>query len=72
MQRKLLVLALLPHLAQAEQATQEDWNAKFQTTYIWQKKPSFKAAYSGPNSLLASKEKSYTFTTDAFFGICLR
>ena len=71
MQRKFVLplLALLPHLAQAEQATQEDWNAKFQTTYIWQHKPSFNAAYSGPNSLSPNAEKSYTFTTDAFIGV---
>jgi high affinity Mn2+ porin len=74
MQRKLvlLLLALLSHLAQAEDATQEDWNAKFQTTYIWQKKPSFNAAYSGPNSLSPNAEKSYTFSTDAFFGLRVR
>jgi len=68
----MLLLVLPPQFAQAEEATQEDWNAKFQTTYIWQKKPGFNAAYSGPNSLLASKEKSYTFTTDAFLGVRVR
>jgi carbohydrate-selective porin OprB len=74
MQRKLvlLLLAVLPHLAQAEEATQEDWNAKFQTTYIWQHKPSFNAAYSGPNSLSPNAENSYTFTTDAFIGLRIR
>jgi hypothetical protein len=46
----------------------EDWTARFQTTYIWQKKPGFDAAYSGQNSLLASREKSYTFTTTAYLG----
>lgn len=74
MQRKftLLLLVLLPQLAQAEDATQEDWNAKFQTTYIWQKKPCFNAAYSGQNSLSPNSETSYTFTTDAFFGARVR
>lgn len=70
MQRKfLLLLVLLPHLAQAEEATEENWSAKFQTTYNWQKHPSFNAAYSGPNSIVASGEKMYTFTTTAFFGV---
>lgn len=69
MQKLLIVLlALLPHLAQAEEATEENWSAKFQTTYNWQKHPSFNAAYSGPNSIIASGEKMYTFTTTAFFG----
>ena len=71
MQKKLILalLALLPPLAQAEETTQENWNAKFQTTYIWQHKPSFNAAYSGANSLSPDAENSYTFTTDAFLGI---
>lgn len=46
----------------------ERFNAKFQTTYIWQKKPAFSAAYSGVNSLQATAEKSYSFTTTAFLG----
>lgn len=71
MQKKLslVLLALLPHLAQAEPATEENWNAKFQTTYIWQHKPGFNAAYSGANSLSAKAENSYTFTTDAYLGV---
>mgnify|MGYP003348845642 FL=1 len=46
----------------------ENWTARFQTTYIWQRKPGFDAAYSGQNSLLANREKSYTFTTTAYLG----
>ena len=74
MQRTLILLplALMPYLAQAEETTQEDWNAKFQTTYSWQNKPGFNAAYSGANSLSPNAEKSYTFTTDAFLGIRVR
>lgn len=67
-----LLLVLLPMLAQAEEVNQEEWNAKFQSTYIWQKKPSFNAAYSGPNSLSTNAEKSYTFSTDAFLGLRIR
>jgi len=47
---------------------QENWTARFQTTYIWQKKPSFNASYSGTNSLPAMGEKSYTFTATAHLG----
>ena len=39
-----------------------------QATYIWQLKPSFNAAYSGQNSLVSSREKSYSFTTTADLG----
>lgn len=64
----LVLLALLPHLAQAEQATEENWDAKFQTTYNWQKHPAFSAAYSGPNSIITSAEEMYTFSATAFLG----
>jgi hypothetical protein len=50
---------------------QEDWNAHFQTTYIWQKKPSLASPYAGPNSLRAEAEKSYSFTGTAAFGLRL-
>lgn len=46
----------------------ERYNAKFQATYIWQKKPPFAAPYSGVNSLLPRAEKSYSFTSTAFLG----
>jgi high affinity Mn2+ porin len=49
----------------------QDFNARFQATYIWQTKPSFAAAYSGPNSLSPSKEKSYSFSGTAFLGLRL-
>ena len=46
----------------------ENWTARFQSTYIWQKKPGFDAAYTGQNSLLTNREKSYTFTNTAYLG----
>jgi high affinity Mn2+ porin len=49
----------------------QDFDARFQATYIWQTKPSFAAAYSGPNSLSPSKEKSYSFSGTAFLGLRL-
>lgn len=47
----------------------EIWNAKFQTTYIWQRKASFAAPYSGDNSLSTAQEKAYSLTATAYFGI---
>ena len=51
----------------AAHATQ-DYDAKFQSTYIWQNKPSFRSPYAGPNSFRADAETSYTWTMTAFFG----
>ncbi len=47
----------------------EWWTARFQTTYARQNKPAMHAAYSGPNSLLADKEMSYTATATAYLGV---
>ncbi|MEY2953068.1 MAG: hypothetical protein RLZZ401_1155, partial [Pseudomonadota bacterium] len=47
------------------------WDVRFQNTYIWQKKPGFRAAYSGENSLSPLPEKSYSFTTTVFMGLRL-
>lgn len=46
----------------------EKWNAKFQATYVWQRKPSFSAPYTGEKSLLPGRERSYSFTTTASLG----
>lgn len=65
----LLCAAMLSTHALADTPSQsEDWNLKGQTTYIWQKKPSFKAAYSGDNSLQPQAEKSYSFSATLFAG----
>lgn len=61
------VCASLP--AFSESGVQEDWTARFQGTYIWQTKPSMPAAYSGQNSLNASREISYTATATAYLGM---
>ena len=47
------------------------WMARFQSTYVWQAKPAFRADYSGPNSLRADAEKSYTVSATAYFGVRL-
>jgi len=59
---------LLPILCFAQTSEPENWNAKFQATYVWQSKDSFAAAYSGPNSLSSDHEKSYSFTATAALG----
>jgi high affinity Mn2+ porin len=66
----------LPLIAHAEETVvdqeqsvpEETWNAKFQATYLWQKKPSFHAPYTGTNSLLPDREHAYSFTATAFLG----
>ncbi len=64
------LLALYCYLvsAGAEDLEEESWNAHYQATYIWQKKPSFLAAYSGVNSLRPDAEKSYSFSATAALG----
>lgn len=64
------LLALYCYLvsARAEDLEEESWNAHYQATYIWQKKPSFSAAYSGVNSLRPDAEKSYSFSATAALG----
>lgn len=64
-----LVLALLPVVAAAQE--QETWNAHFQSTYIWQKKPSFSSPYEGSHSLHGEAEKSYSFTATGALGMRL-
>ncbi len=59
---------LLPAICLAQAPEFEDWNAKFQATYVWQAKRPFSAAYSGQNSLTAGREKSYSFTATAALG----
>ena len=68
-----LTLLLMPFLACAQTAAPEAeaFNAKFQATYIWQKKPAFNAPYSGVNSLLPRAEKSYSFTSTGYLGLRL-
>ncbi len=47
----------------------EDRQARFQATWVHQHKPPFRAAYSGPNSLLPERERSYSVTATAMFGV---
>jgi len=58
----------LSGIARAQEADQ-DWDARFQATYVWQRKSPFGAAYSGPHSLSPDRETSYSFTATAALGI---
>jgi high affinity Mn2+ porin len=62
------VLALATD-AHAEGEGVDTTQAKFQATYIWQAKPGFGAAYSGPHSLSTDRERSYSYTATAALGI---
>lgn len=57
-----------PLSSQAETADYEDSTVRFQSTYVWQKKPSFHAVYSGTNSLSADSAISYTATLTGYWG----
>ncbi|MBX9810633.1 MAG: carbohydrate porin [Burkholderiales bacterium] len=67
----VLIAGVLPVIGFARAQEAEDRNAKFQATYVWQGKRPFGAVYSGPNSLSADKEKSYSFTATAALGFRL-
>jgi high affinity Mn2+ porin len=58
----------LPGPARAQDAQEEAYGAKFQTTYVWQRKYPFGAAYTGTNSLTPEIEKSYSLTATAALG----
>ena len=53
---------------QPEIIAPEKWNAKFQATYVWQRKRGFDAPYTGPMSLTPERERSYSLTTTASLG----
>jgi hypothetical protein len=67
----LLLATLAPSAcARADQLPQEEtWNAHAQATYVWQAKPSFRAPYNGPASLLPQRETGYSFSATAAFGL---
>jgi hypothetical protein len=49
----------------------EDWNANFQTTYVWQMHPGFAAPCpnsDGPHSLKSQHETGYTLTATLYLG----
>ena len=60
----VLALAEVGHA----QDVPEEASAKFQATYVWERKYPFDAAYSGSHSLSPDREKSYSFTATAALG----
>lgn len=66
----IVALFAIPALCAAQAAvTDGTTQAKLQTTYVWQRKPAFPAAYSGTNSLSPEAERrSYTLSATAFLG----
>lgn len=52
----------------AEPEPSADFEVHGQATYVFQRKPGFHAAYSGPNSLSPQRERSYSFTSTLFVG----
>jgi hypothetical protein len=64
-------VCLAQTVQQAQPADSETWNAKFQSTFISQIKPSLNSPYAGQNSLSGMKEKSYSLTATAYLGLRL-
>src|SRR4051812_41264933 len=55
-------------LAQDSFRLQQKFNLHFQTTYIYQYKPSFHSPYEGENSLTGEKEKENSITATLYLG----
>ena len=64
-------VAALAAVGAAQAQEVEDWNAKLQSTYVWQAKPAIRSPYEGVHSLQGIREKSYSFTATAAFGVRL-
>src|SRR6476646_585426 len=54
-----------------DSAKQQRFNLHFQTTYIYQYKPSFHSPYEGENSLTGDEEKQNSITATLFAGVKL-
>ncbi len=68
-QSSILVAGILAlaEVGYAQDGTEET-SAKFQATYVWQRKDPFAATYSGLHSLSPDREKSYSLTATAALG----
>ena len=69
--RRLTVFALCSLAAVsawAQAVDIEDTSARYQLTYNWQHHDSFRAGYSGANSLSPQSERMFTFSTTAHWG----
>lgn len=65
---RTLLLCGVSLCAQAQVLKTDNTETWIQGTYIWQTKPGFNAAYSGPNSLVPQSEISSTLTLTAYMG----
>lgn len=59
----------IPGPAADPAATPPGWRVGFQSTYVLQRKPAFRAPYTGPNSLVTSAETGYTLTATVALGL---
>jgi hypothetical protein len=64
-----LSIGFVSTATQAQTDEPQIWDAKFQSTLIYQYHPPFNSHYSDVNSLLDTTEKSYTFTNTAYLGV---
>ena len=69
--RLVMIVGLIFSTTAKAEIAQEDWNAKFQSTYVWQKNSAFHSPYASTNSLSADAHKSYSFTATAAIGVRL-
>ena len=56
---------------EASGTAQERWSLHAQSTFVWQRKSSFDAPYTGPQSLRTAREYSHTWSATAFLGVRL-
>jgi hypothetical protein len=61
--------AILSMAIPAKVDAAEDWNAKAQSTIVWQFKPAFNSPYEGAHTLSGAREDSYSFTATAALGL---
>ena len=66
--KKYIPLVLLLTLAGRVVYAQENWSFHFQLTTVMQGHPSFKAAYSGKNSLADTAERALSLTSTFYLG----
>ena len=64
----LSITTLCANAESPADAQDTPWDIKFQATTVHQRKPTFNAAYSGPNSLSAGREQSWSATATVFAG----
>ena len=66
-----ILLSAMMVMPQARAASDdiEQSTARYQTTYNWQRHPSFRSPYASPNSVSGSADTMYTFSLTAHWGL---